>query len=464
MHEPPIIRQLTDLVRRGLSPANAVMDFDSYSTPEGESLLRSAKERFTERALANRVLVTESLAAACCVTLAVALAVLGSSPQRLSVERLAIVVASYLAAAHVRFPVAAGWTRPTQIVFVPMLFLLPTQIVPLVVIGCLVTDLWSELPHGRVSVTRVLERIADGAYSLAPALILVLAHRQRFAWDAWPIFLLAFAALVAVDVTAGSVRLWFGERIPPRGQLVQMLWLYPVDLCLSCSGLLVAASAVKRPGLLLLALPIVVVLGLFAREREQRLDHTLELSSAYRGTAMLLSDVVEADHEYTGIHSREVVELSLAVADRLGLGPSARLNVEFGALLHDVGKIRVDGSIIDKPGKLDEDEWQIMRQHTIFGQEMLEKVGGTLARVGAVVRSSHEHWDGNGYPDGLAGNAIPIESRIVSACDAYNAMTTTRSYRPAMTPSAARDELERCSGTQFDPAVVGAIVRELGLV
>jgi putative nucleotidyltransferase with HDIG domain len=179
---------------------------------------------------------------------------------------------------------------------------------------------------------------------------------------------------------------------------------------------------------------------------------------------MLLSDVVEADHEYTGIHSREVVELSVAVANRLRLNPSERLNVEFGALLHDVGKIRVPSEILDKPEKLDEDEWKIMRQHTLYGQEMLEKVGGTLARVGQVVRSSHEHFDGNGYPDGLAGAAIPIESRIVCACDAYNAMTTTRAYRPAMSPPDARDELVRCSGTHFDPDVVGAIVRELGLL
>jgi putative nucleotidyltransferase with HDIG domain len=344
-----------------------------------------------------------------------------------------------------------------------MLFLLPTADVPLIVAACLVLDLWSEVPHRRVSAARVLARIGDAAYALGPAFVLVATGHQLFGWDDWPIWLVAFAAQVIIDLLAILLRTWIAEGIVPSEQL-QWAWAYVVDLCLSCAGLLVAASAVARPELVLLTIPVVAVLGLFAREREQRLDYTLELSSAYRGTAMLLSDVVEADHEYTGIHSREVVELSVAVADRLRLDPSERLNVEFGALLHDVGKIRVPSEILDKPGKLDENEWQIMRQHTIYGQEMLEKVGGTLARVGQVVRSSHEHFDGNGYPDGLAGAAIPIESRIVSACDAYNAMTTTRAYRPAMPPSDARDELVRCSGTQFDPEVVGAIVRELGLL
>jgi HD-GYP domain-containing protein (c-di-GMP phosphodiesterase class II) len=122
-----------------------------------------------------------------------------------------------------------------------------------------------------------------------------------------------------------------------------------------------------------------------------------------------------------------------------------------------VGKIRVPSSIINKPGKLDDAEWEIMRRHTIDGESMLRQVGGTLAGVGRFVRSSHERYDGHGYPDGLAGEAIPIESRIVCVCDAYNAMTTDRPYRSARDTSDAVEELRRCSGTQFDPAVIQAI-------
>jgi putative nucleotidyltransferase with HDIG domain len=441
----------------------AVMDFDSYSTPEGESLLRSAQQRFTTRAASSRVLATEFVAGAVCLGMAVALAVLGSSPQRLTVARLVITVVAFLCAAYVRFPVAAGWTRPTQLVFVPMLFVLPTPIAPLVVIGCLVIRLCSELPHQRVSPSNAFAVVADGAYALGPALVLILTHDQRFAWSHWPIYAVAFLAQIAVDLAGYIARSWFADRTLPSAQM-QVVWTYLTDACLSCLALIVVASAVRRPGVLLLTLPMIAVLGLFAREREQRLHSTLELSSAYRGTAALLSDVIEAEHEYTGIHSREVVDLSVAVADALGLRGAQRVNVEFGALLHDVGKIRIAQEILDKPGRLDADEVAIMQQHTIVGQEMLEQVGGTLARVGEIVRSSHEHFDGGGYPDQLAGAQIPIESRIISACDAFNAMTTTRSYRAAMSRAAARDELVRCAGTQFDPAVVAAIVREIGLV
>jgi putative nucleotidyltransferase with HDIG domain len=167
--------------------------------------------------------------------------------------------------------------------------------------------------------------------------------------------------------------------------------------------------------------------------------------------------VVEADDAYTGSHSRGVVELSLGVAERLGLDSRQRRNTEFAALLHDVGKIAVPKEIINKPGPLDEDEWKIMHRHTIEGEEMLNRVGGVLAEVGRIVRSSHEHFDGSGYPDGLAGDEIPIEARIVTCCDAYSAMTTTRSYRKAMPVAKAIAELRSCAGTQFDPEVAAAL-------
>ena len=113
----------------------------------------------------------------------------------------------------------------------------------------------------------------------------------------------------------------------------------------------------------------------------------------------------------------------------LGSTTRRRRNVEFGALLHDVGKIAIPNEIINKPGPLDDREWAMMQDPHVEGQRMLERVGGLLGEVGAVVRASHERYDGGGYPDGLAGEAIPLASRIVSACDAFNAMTTDRSYR-----------------------------------
>ena len=211
---------------------------------------------------------------------------------------------------------------------------------------------------------------------------------------------------------------------------------------------------------MLLALPLIGLLELFARERQERLEQVLTLSSAYRGTALLLADVVDADDHYTGEHSRGVLKLSLGVSDALGLGANHRRIVEFAALLHDVGKIRVPKEIITKPGPLDEEEWAIVRRHTIDGEAMLCQVGGALVEVGRVVRASHERYDGGGYPDGLAGEAIPLEARIVTACDSYSAMTTDRSYRRGRSRAEAIAELERCAGSQFDPVVV-AKLREL---
>ena len=157
-----------------------------------------------------------------------------------------------------------------------------------------------------------------------------------------------------------------------------------------------------------------------------------------------------------------MVALSVAVAGRLGLDEHRRRNVEFGALLHDVGKVAIPNEIINKPGPLDDAEWEIMRTHTVEGQRMLDRVGGVMREVGLIVRGSHERWDGGGYPDGLAGEAIPLEARIIAACDAYNAMTTTRPYRNALDPATAAAELVRCAGTQFDPKVVEAVLAEVG--
>jgi putative nucleotidyltransferase with HDIG domain len=167
--------------------------------------------------------------------------------------------------------------------------------------------------------------------------------------------------------------------------------------------------------------------------------------------------VLEADDEYTGTHSHHVVELAAAVAGQLGLDRRRSHLVELGALLHDVGKIRIPKEILLKPGPLDDAEFEEMKRHTIYGQQLLDRVGGPLSQVGAIVRASHERFDGNGYPDGLSGRGIPLESRIVGTCDAFSAMTTDRPYRAAMPLADAVAELRRCAGSQFDPAVVDAL-------
>ena len=205
-------------------------------------------------------------------------------------------------------------------------------------------------------------------------------------------------------------------------------------------------------------LPLAYLLLSFSREREASMRKSLELGRAYRGTALLLRDLLEEDDEYTGRHTEDVVGLTVSVAERMGLDEDTRRSAELGALLHDIGKIAVPDEIINKPGPLNDEEWAIMKTHTVEGERMLAQVGGLLADVGLVVRASHERWDGGGYPDGLAGDAIPLAACIVSACDAFNAMTTDRSYRKALPLAVAVGELRKHSGTQFCPAVVDALV------
>jgi HD-GYP domain-containing protein (c-di-GMP phosphodiesterase class II) len=235
-----------------------------------------------------------------------------------------------------------------------------------------------------------------------------------------------------------------------------------VDVLLAPLGLLVGFAAYSRPLALLLVLPVLLLFATFAKERQRRIDNALELSTAYRGTAMLLGDVIEADDEYTGSHSRDVVDLVVAVADRLRLEPRDRQRAEFAALLHDVGKVKIPTEIINKAGPLDDAEWELMKTHTVLGEQMLDRIGGLLGEVGTIVRSCHERWDGRGYPDALAGETIPLVARIVCACDAWSAMTTDRSYRKARSNEEAAAELRASAGSHFDPRVVDELLAVLG--
>jgi putative nucleotidyltransferase with HDIG domain len=209
--------------------------------------------------------------------------------------------------------------------------------------------------------------------------------------------------------------------------------------------------------IVLCLVPLLALLGIFSRERRARMESLQELNGAYR-TALVLGDVIKADDGYTGEHSNGVVELAMEVGEKLGLDATQRRNLEFGALLHDIGKVVIPKEIINKPGKLNSDEWTIVKTHTIEGQRMLDRVGGFMREVGRIVRSHHERWDGTGYPDAIPGPEIPVESRIISCCDAYNAMTTTRAYRNALPADVALAELKHHAGTQFDPLVVAALL------
>jgi two-component system cell cycle response regulator len=163
-------------------------------------------------------------------------------------------------------------------------------------------------------------------------------------------------------------------------------------------------------------------------------------------------------------HTEAVTGLARAVAGALGLGPEARDVVSRAAELHDVGKVAIPDAILAKPGPLDDDEREFMRRHTTIGEAIID-AAPALRPVAALVRASHERWDGDGYPDGLVGDAIPLGARIVAVCDAYSAMVQERPYGSVLTEEEALGELRRCAGSQFDPHVVAAFcsVRDSGL-
>ena len=173
-----------------------------------------------------------------------------------------------------------------------------------------------------------------------------------------------------------------------------------------------------------------------------------------------LAAAIEARDNYTHEHSAQVVSLATDVAQLLGLTPAEINAVRHGALLHDVGKLAIPNEILHKPGPLTAAEWRVMAEHPAIGERILRRTP-QLGHLAPIVRHEHERWDGDGYPDGLAGTAIPIASRIILVCDAYNAMITTRPYREAMSPRDAVAELRDKSGTQFDPQVVAALLKRL---
>jgi diguanylate cyclase (GGDEF)-like protein len=191
-----------------------------------------------------------------------------------------------------------------------------------------------------------------------------------------------------------------------------------------------------------------------------RLQQAEAVQRLYYETLGSLSNALEAKDGYTSDHAQAVGDLAIGVARRLGIEGAALSAVEFGAILHDIGKIRIPESILNKPGPLDEDEWAVMRSHPEAGVRILGPIA-SLGDVLPIVRSSHERWDGDGYPDRLAAEEIPLGARIVSVCDAYRAMIEPRPYRDAREPALARAVLLECSGSQFDPHCVAALLAEL---
>ena len=432
-----------------------------HDHPIVEQLVRDAAPR-AAAPLPARERVVEAAVGLALVLAVAGLAIATGAPLPAPLN-LAAGILAYMAARRVEFRVGGGTAGPTQPVLVVMLLTLPPWVAVIAVVVAALLDRMPAYLSGRMHPDHSLLTLGDAWHVVGPAVVLAAAGSPEADLDLWWLYLLAFAAQVVVDVVVATLREWLGSGVPPDLQLRILGFSVLVDVALAPIGLLAALATPGGVLPLLMLMPLIGLLAVLGREREQRIQHTIELSDAYRGTALLMGELLVADDAYTGgEHTSGVVALALDVGTHLGLDARDQRDLEFGALLHDVGKIRVPDAIINKPGKLTDEEWEVVKRHPADGQEMLDRIGGVLGEVGIIVRGHHERWDGGGYPDGLEATAIPLASRIICASDAFSAMTTNRSYRAAMSLPEAIEELRACSGTQFDPEVVEAIIEVVG--
>jgi len=271
---------------------------------------------------------------------------------------------------------------------------------------------------------------------------------------------------VAVVATLSACDLPFGLGQPTTrslengaaGTLVACVFAAGLPLVLQGWDGLYARSFV------LLAVSMVIcayipAIGRRALSKENQLaeGRRMELENSYLSTIEALAAALDAKDRHTEAHSRETAALARAVGHRLGLEDEALRFLEYGALLHDIGKIGIPGYVLNKPGALDEEETAIMREHPVIGERIVASVP-FLSRIRPIVRAEHERWDGHGYPDGLKAEQIPIEARIIHACDAFQAMSSDRPYRRARPRDWILNEIAAQAGQQFDPRVAEALL------
>jgi diguanylate cyclase (GGDEF)-like protein len=569
-----------------------------------EALVDEARKRRPARPSARDLWTSGVLAAgfaAGAATIAAAL------PSNREVSLSAVVLVAALALlSRVELEVGPGFAVPTQLVFVPMLFVLPLPLVPVCVAAGYVLGAVPDYVTGGAHPARFLVLLSNSWFSIGPTLVLAAYAPGSPDWHEAPVYLAALVTQFGLDFVSSSARERIAFGHSPRALVPAFAWVYAVDSFLAPVGLAAAASG---SGAFLVFAPLTGLLALLAHDRRVRIDRAVAFDRAYRGALdeahrddltglpnrrRLLSDLeaalVQADNEHVLIvydlngfkyyndsfgHpagdallarlagklaaaarpygssyrlggdefcvlaavATETVETlldtttvalsedgngfsvsasfgavflpseatdssaALQMADRrlyaqkhatrLGRGqphdvllealferdPELRAHVDgvgklaaavgralglevkdveelvIAAQLHDIGKIAIPDSVLNKPGPLDEAEWALIREHTVIGQRILS-AAPVLHGVGRVVRATHERWDGNGYADGLAGDAIPLAARIIAVCDSFAAMTSDRPYRARMTVQEALAELRRCAGTQFDPEIV----------
>jgi HD-GYP domain-containing protein (c-di-GMP phosphodiesterase class II) len=427
---------------------------------ESEQLVGEARERRKQQ-MDVRERVVDTVSALLFLAVATVIAVFVGSERDTDLALIVCLVIGYAVVSRVRFEYGDLYLSPEELVFIPLLLLTPLNLVPLLAAVAAVLATLPEYVRGDWHRDRWITCISDSWFSIGPVLVLAAFAPGEPSLDHVWIYVLALGAMNVSDCGWALTR----DRLLHRKPVWEFVKIWAetgrVAAILSAVAFFPALAAVEEPLVLLTIGPLVWLLTVFSRDRSERWTATLDLHRAYRGTVMLLVDVVEFDDNYTAEHSRSVVELAREVAEELDMDKYELQELEFAALLHDVGKIAIPKEILHKPSALTNTEFEVMKTHTIEGQFMLDRIGGLLGRVGDIVRSCHERWDGTGYPDGLKGVDIPLAARVVFVCDAYNAMTTDRPYRAALSHEHALAELAENAGSQFDPEVVAAMLRVL---
>lgn len=246
------------------------------------------------------------------------------------------------------------------------------------------------------------------------------------------------------------------------------LWRHR-NLYLVVSGIMIAAFCILPLAIggsdelrrVVIGGPIFTVIAVLAFTLVRRAGKLQLERSTFQSTVSSLLTALNARDGVTREKALRTVQLAELVALEMGLSVSDREQVRYAAYLHDIGKLGVPNELLSKPGPLTADEWVVLREHPVIGERIVRNVPG-FADVAVIVRHEHECWNGSGYPDGLSGDRIPVESRIIHACDAYAAMTADRSYADSVSRAEIRTELEARAGTQFDPDVVSALLSVIG--
>jgi hypothetical protein len=409
--------------------------------------------------MASKERLVSGVSAGCFLVVAIAIALVAPDERSASPLLVCALVAGYALTLRVRFEFSGYYATPELLAFMPLVLLAPLPYVPLLVALAGALSTLPDMSSGRWSRDQWLAPFADAWSLLGGVLVLIFLAPGPATFDHGAIYLLALAAHFASDFGWTLIRNQLLDRLPLKEVARGFGGTGRVDIILAPAGYVIAVAAVDQPLCLIAVPPLVLLMHLFSQDRVERYSKTLELHRAYRGTVQLLADIVEYDDPYTAHHSRSIVDIAQAVAEQVGMPEPERQDLEFAGLLHDVGKITIPKEILNKPSALTDEEYELIKTHTIEGQFILDRVGGKLGEVGEIVRACHERWDGAGYPDGLAGEEIPLAARIVFACDAYSAMTQDRVYRKGMPPEDALKELAANAGTQFDPDIAFALIK-----